>query len=165
MRQGAAAPANPSDLAAQSEELAPHGALRRNQQPLPGLPKRAGLLGAIGHDLEIGVGTTRSTSPRIGRQIDARFAAESLCVIDAVRDGRLRPGTLSALDKATIDRHMANDILHARAFPTVAFHSDAVDFRDGAGYRRARPARAARHTNARCTSPSTAMAISSWPSS
>lgn len=96
--------------------------------------KRAGLLAAVGHDLEIGIETYAIDIADSGRQIDATFAADSLRVIDAIQDGRLRPGTLSVQDKATIDRHMATDVLESASFPTVEFHSDAIDFRDGGAY-------------------------------
>ena len=96
--------------------------------------KRAGMLAAVGHDLEIGITTYAIDIADSGRQIDATFAADSLRVIDAVQGGRLRPGTLSAQDKATIDRHMAHDILEAASFPKVEFHSDSVDFREGGAY-------------------------------
>src|SRR5262245_5526513 len=94
-------------------------------------PRRAGLLGAVGHDLEVGVADYAIEVAPSGQRVDASFAAASLYVIDAVDGGRLRPGTLSAADKATINRHIAHDVLHASRYPTIAFHSTAVEARAG----------------------------------
>ncbi len=90
--------------------------------------KREGLLSAVGHDLEIGIADYAIELDGSGRQIDATFSAGSVYVIDAIdHDGALRPGTLSAHDKASIDRNIANDVLEAATYPTVEFHSDRVE--------------------------------------
>jgi YceI-like domain len=96
--------------------------------------KRTGMLSAVGHDLEIGIEEYAIDIADSGRQVDATFATGSLRVIDAVEGGRLRPGTLSRQDKATIDRHMASDVLAVADYPTVEFHSDAVELRESGGY-------------------------------
>lgn len=96
--------------------------------------RRSGVLSAVGHDLEIAVTRYRldiewSPSPRV----EAEFAADSLRVTSAV-DGRVpRPGALSARDRATIDRHIADDVLAAARHPAIVFRSTAVEPR-GSGF-------------------------------
>ena len=98
--------------------------------------KREGLLSAAGHDLQIGVADYAIEIADSGLRIDATFAAGSVYAIDAVdRAGQLRLGTLSAQDKASIDRNIAHDVLEAATYPTIEFHSDRVEPGDGAPHR------------------------------
>lgn len=95
--------------------------------------RRKGVLSAIGHDLEIGVTHFRIdidvADPSAAPRIDAEFAADSLRVITAV-DGRVpRPQALSARDRATIDRHIAQDVLSAADHPNIGFRSTDVEQR------------------------------------
>jgi hypothetical protein len=90
-------------------------------------PKRAGLLGAVGHDLEIGVADYHIEVAGSGLQIAAEFAAASLYVIGAVERDRPNPSALSDRDKVTIERNLHEDILEARRFPTIAFRSTSVE--------------------------------------
>lgn len=98
--------------------------------------KREGLLSAAGHDLELGVADYAIEIVESGQQIDGTFAARSVYVIGAVdRNGQLRPDTPSAPDKATIDRHVAEDVLETERYPTIEFHSDRIDALGGGAYR------------------------------
>ena len=81
---------------------------------------REGLLAAVGHDLRLAV-TDFSVELDDDDAIRARFAAGSLRV----------DGKVSDVDRRTIERQAANDVLAARKFPEVTFASTRV-VRDGA---------------------------------
>lgn len=104
------------------------------------LTRRTGLLGAVGHDLELAATDYAIELDRDGTepagvvQLRARFAAESIQVVGAREHGELRADALSTRDQAEINRHVREDVLHSARFPAITFDSTTVE-RAGAGYR------------------------------
>jgi hypothetical protein len=96
--------------------------------------RRTGLLGAIGHDLEIRVGEYQIEVDEAGLQAHASFKTGSLRVASAVEGREPRPGKLSAADKQQIDQHIADDVLESARYPSIEFHATRIEPR-GDGYR------------------------------
>jgi hypothetical protein len=94
--------------------------------------RRAGLLAAVGHDLELRVGAYRVELDRAGARVTARFDAASLRVVEAVEGRRRRPGRLSASDKAQIESNVVQKVLRAARHPSIEFQSTAIEALDGA---------------------------------
>jgi hypothetical protein len=88
--------------------------------------RRAGLLAAVGHDLEIRVTEYRVELDRGAAHVSARFAAASLCVVDAVEGRRRCPGRLSARDKSQIESSICEHVLCVAVHPTIEFRSTAI---------------------------------------
>jgi YceI-like protein len=89
--------------------------------------RRAGLLSAVGHDLELRAGEFSVDVDAAALSVNARFTARAIEVVDAVEDRERRPGKLSAKDKAQIHDNLVNDVLEAARFPVIEFHSSAVE--------------------------------------
>jgi len=89
--------------------------------------RRAGLLAAVGHDLEIRVGEYRIEFDRAAPRVMATFSADSLRVVDAVEGRRLCPGKISVKDKAQIDKTIRDQILRAVQHPTIVFDATAIE--------------------------------------
>jgi len=81
---------------------------------------KQGLLSAVGHDLELEVGTFEVRWA--DGAIDATFDARSLRVRGAIVGGRLDPAVLSARDRAQIDDN-ARGALGAASHPTLRFRA------------------------------------------
>jgi len=62
--------------------------------------------------------------------VRAELEAGSLRVVCAMKDGRERPGTLSADDRAKVEENLAKDVLHVRKHPTIRFESRRVERTD-----------------------------------
>ena len=95
---------------------------------------RAGLLSAVGHDLEIAVDDYGIDVDESALAVHARVASQSLQVVDAVQRRELRPGTLSAKDKEQIKHNMTRDVLETDKYPSIEFRSSRVQ-RERDGYR------------------------------
>jgi polyisoprenoid-binding protein YceI len=80
---------------------------------------KEGLLAAAAHDLELEVTRFSVEVELEAGEVDARFDAASLRVVQALAAGR--PALLSARDRQTIERHIVEDVLHAARFPEVRF--------------------------------------------
>jgi YceI-like domain len=81
---------------------------------------KEGALSALAHDLEIKVGRfTIEISDDLA--VDATFAAGSLSVLHAIKDGRPHP--VSDGDKRKIEQNIADDVLETRRFPDIRFRA------------------------------------------
>jgi hypothetical protein len=89
--------------------------------------RRTGLLGAVGHDLEIHLAEYRIEVAEAELQVYAMFSAGSLRVVGAVDGREPRPGKLSAKDQQQIDQHIAQDVLESTKYPSIEFHSTRVE--------------------------------------
>ncbi|HHO54692.1 MAG TPA: YceI family protein [Deltaproteobacteria bacterium] len=85
---------------------------------------KRGALAALGHDLKLEVG--RFTLTLDGPDSHATFDPASLRVICAMHEGEERRGTLSDSDRATIDGHVSDDILHPRRYPEIRWRCTAI---------------------------------------
>ncbi len=84
---------------------------------------KEGMLSALAHDLEIVVGDF-AIAIADDLAIDARFAANSLTVAHAMKDGR-PSDALGEGDKLKIQKTIATDVLGARDFPWIRFVAPA----------------------------------------
>lgn len=87
---------------------------------------KEGLLSRVAHDLVLDVREFR-IDVSDGGAIVARFAADSLAVVDAVVDGSPRAGILSDRDKGKIAKNIRNDVLHSARFPAIVFEAPAPE--------------------------------------
>jgi hypothetical protein len=85
------------------------------------------VLGVVGHDLELVAAECAVELDLAARSVAVQIAARSVRVVDAVERGRRKPGALSADDKRKVDRQVAEEVLHAGRFPSIAFRSTHVD--------------------------------------
>jgi polyisoprenoid-binding protein YceI len=86
---------------------------------------KEGLLSAVAHDLKL-----RLTSFSIevdGDRVKATFAAASIEVVTARKDGVDVPGAVSDSDKKTIAENARDDVLATRKHPTISFASTKVE--------------------------------------
>jgi polyisoprenoid-binding protein YceI len=83
-----------------------------------------GLLSPIAHDLELRV--ERFTLEATPTAVSARFDPTSLRV--------MKPASLSAKDRRTIEETIVGEVLQARRFPEIRFESSSVTA-DGDGHR------------------------------
>jgi hypothetical protein len=96
--------------------------------------EREGLLGAMGHDLELRVTRFSIEGDAAARTLAARFDATSLVVVAALRDGAEDPAGLSESNRREIEGNIATYVLEAKRHPEVRFVARAIDSSD-AGYR------------------------------
>jgi polyisoprenoid-binding protein YceI len=89
--------------------------------------RRAGLLSAVGHDLELRATELAIDVDAAALRVRVRVAARALEVVDAVEGRERRPGKLSAKDKAQIHENLANDVLEVARFPAIEFESTRVE--------------------------------------
>jgi hypothetical protein len=95
--------------------------------------RREGLAAALGHDLRIEV-TRHALNAEDGETVAAEFDATSLRVVGALdSEGRLKPGDLSAKDRATIEASIRDKVLESKRHPTVRFRAGRVTEQPG-GY-------------------------------
>jgi polyisoprenoid-binding protein YceI len=90
---------------------------------------KEGLLSKVAHDLLLRV--ERFQVETDGRRVSARFYPASLAVVDAMRDGKLQPGTLGERDKSEIIENVRSKILHADRHPEVTFEGEARERETG----------------------------------
>lgn len=94
---------------------------------------KEGLLSKIAHDLKIQVTRFSLHIDDATRAIAAEFDPRSLRVVNAVKDGRDDPSSLSESDKNKIAGQIVADVLHANQHPVIRFESTSVTPVDG-GY-------------------------------
>jgi polyisoprenoid-binding protein YceI len=83
---------------------------------------KEGALSTFGHDLELEV--RRFTIEGDDTGVQADFDAASLEVVAAIVDGR--PRSVSAHDRASIERTIVDEVLQARRWPRITFRSTAI---------------------------------------
>lgn len=87
---------------------------------------RKGVLSAMGHDLKL-----RATHYAIEidetLSIQARFRADALRVVGALKNGVVDERALSLHDRQEIERNIVNDVLEARKYPTISFRSTPAE--------------------------------------
>lgn len=93
------------------------------------LTEKEGLLSAVAHDLQLRV--TSFSIDADDKAIDARFKADSLKVMSALKDGQ-PTDALSDKDKDDIEGRIVKDVLAANAHPEIRFVSTQVT-RTGSG--------------------------------
>lgn len=91
---------------------------------------REGALSAIGHDLKLRV--EKFDIDMSGTEVRASFDTKSLRVVGAVEGDVVDKGEISSRDKSKIESNIVKDVLKAKKFPTIEFHSDSVEVGDGA---------------------------------
>lgn len=89
--------------------------------------RRAGLLSAVGHDLELRASELVLDVDVAALRVHARFVARALEVVDAVEGRERRPGKLSPKDKAQINENLANDVLEVTRYPAIEFESTRIE--------------------------------------
>jgi hypothetical protein len=85
---------------------------------------KEGLLSAVAHDLKLRV--TRFSIDVDDDAVRADFAADSLRVLHAIRDGRDDPSALSPADRQKIENNIVEDVLLARRYPSIRFVGRAL---------------------------------------
>lgn len=91
------------------------------------LTEADGLLSVAAHDLRLRADELEITVDDALTSIEARVPAAKVRVVTARRGDRDLPMALSSGDRATIDRHLHEDVLNARRFPQIRFHSTSVE--------------------------------------
>ena len=89
------------------------------------LTYKDGLLSAIAHDLKIKVSQLQLQINE-GHQIEAKFTASSLRVVNAMQSGAESPSSLSDADKKKIEHTIVEEVLHSARFPEIKFVSTSV---------------------------------------
>lgn len=89
---------------------------------------KEGLLSAVAHDLKLRV--SRFFVDFTDGVVTAEFAADSLRVLHALRDGREDSAALSESDRRKIERTIVEDVLAAGRYPTIRFVSTRVQQTD-----------------------------------
>jgi hypothetical protein len=82
------------------------------------------LLSALAHDLKLTV--TKFVLDVEGDSVKAEFDAASLEVVCAMKDGKEDPGALPSFAAAQIHKHIVDDVLEARTFPTIRFETTQI---------------------------------------
>ena len=86
----------------------------------------------MGHDLELeDTDFVLSFSAADGR-VSGTFQADSLRVAGVVASDGVEAVEVSPADKMTIERHIRDDVLCSREFPTIAFLAEGLRFDAGA---------------------------------
>jgi hypothetical protein len=93
-----------------------------------------GLLSAVAHDLEIRVTDFNINIDASTGGIEARFAASSLRVQHAMKDGSPAPDSLKDKDKAEIEKTINKDVLHTDRYGEIRFNSTEVAENDDETY-------------------------------
>jgi len=91
--------------------------------------RRAGVLGAVGHDLELRVADYRIDLEEGPLRVDAQFSAASLRMVGVVEHGRTLTGRLSTHDTEQIQRQIAEEVLQSAVHALIEFHSTRVERR------------------------------------
>ncbi|MHC4831512.1 MAG: YceI family protein [Planctomycetota bacterium] len=82
---------------------------------------KQGLLSAVAHDLKLAVSSFSLEVDLDARTIEGRFAADSLEVTCAMRDGAEAPATLKDKDKQDIRKNLRKDVLKPAKHPEILF--------------------------------------------
>jgi len=96
--------------------------------------EKAGLLAALGHDLEVAVTRFELQIDPAAPSAAGRFDAGSVRVVAALERGLPRPGALSDRDVRDVEERIRKDVLDSARHPAVEFTSTTID-REGAGFR------------------------------
>lgn len=83
---------------------------------------KEGAFSALGHDLELEVGSFWIEIDPEAKNIEAEFDAGSMRVAKAAKG----PGTLSERDCETIRKNIADDVLHIARFPKIRFSANGA---------------------------------------
>ena len=86
---------------------------------------KEGLLSAIAHDLKIKVSQLQLQISE-DHQIEAKFTAGSLRVVNAMQAGSENASALSDSDKKKIEHTIAEEVLHSARFAEIKFVSTSV---------------------------------------
>jgi len=90
---------------------------------------REGALSALGHDLQLRA--SGFDIDVLADSVTARVDASTLRVVGAIRGGIPVGGTLSARDKAEIERNCSREVLEAHEHPEATFASSEVKQTEG----------------------------------
>lgn len=93
--------------------------------------QKEGMLSAVAHDLKLEVRSWTLQADPISSHVIATFKAASLTPLCAMKDGRERPGDLSASDLEKIRLSALNEVLEASRYPEIRFVAERVQ-REGA---------------------------------
>lgn len=80
---------------------------------------KEGLLSAVAHDLKIRVTRWKLHCTEDRSNLHASFDATSLRVVCVMRDGHPELNAPSERDRQTIEKHLLEDVLQARRYPTI----------------------------------------------
>ena len=83
--------------------------------------RRQGLASRLGHDLKLRVGQLSGQLDPDARSLSLVFRADSLTVVEAMRDGRPMPAVLSDRDLRQIHKDLHSQILDVRHHPDIRF--------------------------------------------
>lgn len=87
---------------------------------------KEGLLSAVAHDLKLRVTRFSIDVSDDRSSVQGEFAADSLRVIAAQRDGRDDPSSLGDSDRRKIEGNIVDDVLSASRHPQIRFASSRV---------------------------------------
>ena len=88
---------------------------------------KEGVLSAVAHDLRIRVERFSIEVDEAAGTVRGTFFASSLRVDCAMKNGREDFDALSDRNRREIEGNIADDVLHARRFPEIAFRSTRID--------------------------------------
>jgi len=95
---------------------------------------KEGLLAKIAHDLKVRVTKFSVNVDPATPSVRAEFDAQSLRVVNAMKDGEENPSSLSDADKEKIAGQIVDDVLHAKEFTKVTFVSTQIRKKGDGGY-------------------------------
>lgn len=108
-----------------------------------------GLLSAVAHDLKLRA--TQFVLEIQGDQVRLALEANSLRVVNAMKEGLEQPETLSSRMRGEIERTAAKEVLAVHLFPTIQFTASTVNEREVTGqltlHGHTRPVRGTRSGN------------------
>jgi polyisoprenoid-binding protein YceI len=90
--------------------------------------RREGVLKAMGHDLELQVTDFSLRFSQEERTVSGVFQTDALRVVGVAGSASLAEGGLSDTDVALIERHVRDDVLNSRRFPTITFEAAGLHF-------------------------------------
>lgn len=90
--------------------------------------KREGLLKAVGHDLELHVHDFTLRFSREDGAVSGVFQADAVRLAGVVGTASLAEAGISQADVTLIERHVRDDVLCSRRFPTVTFEAHGLQF-------------------------------------
>ncbi len=87
---------------------------------------KEGLAAAVAHDLKIEVRKFTIEVDWAAQTVVATFDPRSLSVVGVVEGHTVRPDVLSAKDRATIERHIVDDVFEVKPDEPIRFESKTV---------------------------------------
>jgi hypothetical protein len=82
---------------------------------------KEGLLSPVAHDLKLKAADFSVDVEVEKGEVRARFRADAIRVVCAMKDGRENPGGAGEREKAEIERNMRNDVLEVKKHPDIVF--------------------------------------------